>query len=88
VQIQDWLTPIWAKLVKTQDKHKDDETKALADASQLPPKLTKKARLLRRRLQGRAKANREAWKKRHDRTDQTWYRPFTMVPVPCNPLTG
>jgi hypothetical protein len=87
-KIQDWMLPIWQGFVKSQDKHKDDESKALADANTLPGKLTAKARTLKSGLTGRAGANRNNWKKRHDKTDKTWYKPFTMAPVTKNPLTG
>lgn len=87
-KIKEWMNPLWVKFTKSQDKHKDDESKALADASTLPPKLTAKARTLKSGLTNRAKANRANWKKRHDRTDRTWYTFFTMAPVTKNPLTG
>jgi len=87
-KIKEWMRPLWDEFVKSQDKHKDDESKALSDASRLPPKLTAKARTLKGGLQGRGNANRNNWKKRHDRTDRTWYKSFTMAPVTKNPLTG
>src|SRR6185295_6598602 len=87
-QIQNWMKGIWKSITKAQKQHQNDESKALNEAAKLPPLLTGRARALRRGLRGRAKANKAAWKKRHDRTNNTWYLPFLMAPVTKNPLTG
>lgn len=88
-QLSDWLFKnVWEKLQKMKELHEKDPNKNAAPAARVPPILTARARLWRRRLQGRAKANRESWGLRHDRTNKTWFKPFTMVRVDINPLTG
>lgn len=78
----DLKTEIWDPLDEAKKKHS-------TDAKTVAGQLTNMSNRLKRRLTKRGGGTTlRKWRKRYDKTDKTWFDPFTMVDLPKNPLFG
>ena len=78
----DLKSEIWDPLDEAKKKH-------TTDATTVAGQLTSMSNRLKRRLKSRGGGTTlRKWRKRNDKTDTTWFKPFTMVDLPKNPLFG
>jgi hypothetical protein len=78
----DLKSEIWDPLDEAKKKH-------TTDATTVAGQLTSMSNRLKRRLKSRGGGTTlRKWRKRNEKTDTTWFKPFTMVDLPKNPLFG